>query len=66
LSRSVSAWRTFLAAARKALASLSGSGVAGIAMMIELFMVDGSRGGYELLAGYEDRLSDLAVRPHWG
>jgi L-gulono-1,4-lactone dehydrogenase len=35
-------------------------------MMIELIMVDGSRGGYELLAGYEERLADLEVRPHWG
>jgi hypothetical protein len=35
-------------------------------MMIELIMVDGSRGGYELLAGYEKRLVDLDVRPHWG
>jgi hypothetical protein len=35
-------------------------------MMIELIMVNGSRGGYELLAGYEERLADLSVRPHWG
>ena len=35
-------------------------------MMIELIMVDGSRGGYRLLAGYEERLADLDVRPHWG
>jgi hypothetical protein len=35
-------------------------------MMIELIMVDGSRGGEELLAGYEQRLADLDVRPHWG
>jgi L-gulono-1,4-lactone dehydrogenase len=28
--------------------------------------VNGSRGGYELLAGYEERLADLEVRPHWG
>jgi hypothetical protein len=35
-------------------------------MMIELIMVDGSRGGYELLAGYEELLADLDVRPHWG
>jgi hypothetical protein len=35
-------------------------------MMIELIMVDGSRGGYELLAGYEEWLADLEVRPHWG
>jgi hypothetical protein len=35
-------------------------------MMIELIMVDGSRGGYALLEGYESRLADLAVRPHWG
>jgi hypothetical protein len=35
-------------------------------MMIELIMVDGSRGGYTLLEGYEDRLADLEIRPHWG
>jgi hypothetical protein len=35
-------------------------------MMIELIMVDGTRGGYELLAGYEQRLADLDVRAHWG
>jgi hypothetical protein len=35
-------------------------------MMIELIMIDGTRGGYELLAGYEQRLADLDVRPHWG
>src|SRR5213078_4078768 len=35
-------------------------------MMIELIMVDGSRGGYALLDGYEERLADLDVRPHWG
>ncbi len=35
-------------------------------MMIELIMVDGSRGGYALLEGYEVRLADLGVRPHWG
>jgi hypothetical protein len=35
-------------------------------MMIELIMVDGSRGGYDLLAGYEQRLADLEVRAHWG
>jgi hypothetical protein len=35
-------------------------------MMIELIMVDGSRGGYALLEGYEERLADLDVRPHWG
>ena len=38
----------------------------GATMMIELIMVDGSRRGYELLAGYEERLADLAARPHWG
>jgi hypothetical protein len=38
----------------------------GATMMIELIMVDGSRGGYDLLAGYEQRLADLGVRPHWG
>jgi xylitol oxidase len=35
-------------------------------MMIELIMVAGSRGGYALLEGYEERLADLEVRPHWG
>jgi hypothetical protein len=35
-------------------------------MMIELIMVNGSRGGYALLEGYEERLADLDVRPHWG
>jgi len=35
-------------------------------MMIELIMVDGSRGGYALLEGYESRLANLGVRPHWG
>ena len=35
-------------------------------MMIELIMVDGTRGGEELLAGYERDLADLDVRPHWG
>jgi hypothetical protein len=35
-------------------------------MMIELILIDGTRGGNELLAGYEQRLADLDVRPHWG
>jgi hypothetical protein len=35
-------------------------------MMIELIMVDGSRGGYTLLEGYESGLADLGARPHWG
>jgi L-gulono-1,4-lactone dehydrogenase len=35
-------------------------------MMIELILVSGTRGGDELLAGYEQRLADLDVRPHWG
>jgi hypothetical protein len=35
-------------------------------MMIELIMVAGSRRGYELLGGYEQRLADLGARPHWG
>jgi L-gulono-1,4-lactone dehydrogenase len=35
-------------------------------MMIELIMVDGTKGGERLVAGYEQRLSDLDVRPHWG
>jgi len=38
----------------------------GATMMIELIMVDGSRRGYELLDGYEERLADLGARPHWG
>ena len=38
----------------------------GATMMIELIMVDGSRGGYELLADYEEALADLGARPHWG
>jgi len=35
-------------------------------MMIELIMIVGTRGGERLLAGYEERLADLDVRPHWG
>jgi L-gulono-1,4-lactone dehydrogenase len=35
-------------------------------MMIELIMVDTTRGGYALLEEYERRLADLDVRPHWG
>lgn len=35
-------------------------------MMIELIMVDGTLGGYRLLAIYEERLADLGVRAHWG
>jgi L-gulono-1,4-lactone dehydrogenase len=35
-------------------------------MMIELIMIAGTRGGERLLAGYEERLADLDVRPHWG
>jgi hypothetical protein len=35
-------------------------------MMIELIMVDGTRGGDRLLAGYEERLAGFAVRAHWG
>ena len=35
-------------------------------MMIELILVDGTRGGDELLAGYERDLADLGARPHWG
>jgi L-gulono-1,4-lactone dehydrogenase len=35
-------------------------------MMIELILVDGTRGGDALLAGYEEELADLGVRPHWG
>jgi hypothetical protein len=36
-------------------------------MMIELIMIDARRDrGYKLLAGYEEALADLGVRPHWG
>ena len=35
-------------------------------MMIELILVDGTRGGYRLLDVYERELADLEVRPHWG
>jgi hypothetical protein len=35
-------------------------------MMIELIMIVGTRGGERLLAGYEERLADLDIRPHWG
>jgi hypothetical protein len=35
-------------------------------MMIELIMITGTRGGERLLAGYEECLADLEVRPHWG
>jgi D-arabinono-1,4-lactone oxidase len=35
-------------------------------MMIELIMIDGTRGGERLLSGYEERLRDLDIRPHWG
>jgi hypothetical protein len=35
-------------------------------MMIELIMIVGTRGGERLLAGYEEQLADLGVRPHWG
>jgi hypothetical protein len=35
-------------------------------MMIELMLIDGTRGGDRLLRGYEERLADLDVRPHWG
>ncbi len=36
------------------------------AMMIELILVDGTYGGAELLAAYEDALRPLGGRPHWG
>jgi L-gulono-1,4-lactone dehydrogenase len=35
-------------------------------MMIELIMAKGTRRWERLLAGYEERLADLRVRPHWG
>ena len=38
----------------------------GATMMIELIMVDSTRHGERLLAGYEERLADLDIRPHWG
>jgi hypothetical protein len=35
-------------------------------MMIELIELSRSDGGYELLAAYEEALSELGGRPHWG
>jgi L-gulono-1,4-lactone dehydrogenase len=35
-------------------------------MMVELILVTGTRGGDELLAGYERELATLGARPHWG
>lgn len=35
-------------------------------MMIELILAKGTRRWEQLLAGYEERLADLGVRPHWG
>src|SRR5204863_5223833 len=35
-------------------------------MMIELIMIVGSRRGERLLSGYEERLREFDVRPHWG
>lgn len=35
-------------------------------MMIELIMVADTRGGERLLTGYEGRLREFGVRPHWG
>ncbi len=35
-------------------------------MMIELIMLSSTRGGFELLAAYEEELSALGGRPHWG
>jgi L-gulono-1,4-lactone dehydrogenase len=35
-------------------------------MMIELIMIAGTRRGERLLAGYEERLAEFEVRPHWG
>jgi hypothetical protein len=35
-------------------------------MMIELILVDTTRGAGELLQAYEDGLRDLEMRPHWG
>jgi hypothetical protein len=38
----------------------------GATMMIELIMIDSTRHGERLLTGYEERLADLDIRPHWG
>jgi hypothetical protein len=35
-------------------------------MIFELILVRDTRGGNELLAGYEEALADLDVRAHWG
>ncbi len=35
-------------------------------MMIELILIDGTRGGTELLEIYERELADLGARSHWG
>jgi hypothetical protein len=37
-----------------------------LTMMLELILLDGSYGGPELLAAYEDTLRPLGGRPHWG
>jgi hypothetical protein len=38
----------------------------GDTMMIELILMIGTEGGYELLAAHEDALYALGGRPHWG
>ncbi len=35
-------------------------------MMIELILIDGTRGGTDLLETYERELADLGTRSHWG
>jgi hypothetical protein len=35
-------------------------------MMIELIMLAETKGGFELLAAYEEALYELSGRPHWG
>ncbi|MEA2219127.1 MAG: hypothetical protein QOJ35_1753 [Solirubrobacteraceae bacterium] len=35
-------------------------------MMMELIQLSGNDGGYELLGAYEEALSGLGGRPHWG
>jgi L-gulono-1,4-lactone dehydrogenase len=37
-----------------------------LTMMIELILLDGTFGGAELLAAYENALRPLGGRPHWG
>jgi hypothetical protein len=46
--------------------SLASMMYGGATMMIELIMIDSTRHGERLLTGYEERLADLDIRPHWG